>query len=342
MREACRQMRVWQDIYPIDDPLTISVNISPRQLEQPDFGDQVAHILAETGLPPTSLRLEITESTLVNSSCTVMESLDVLRGLGVQLYIDDFGTGYSSLGYLDSLPIDAIKIDRTFVTNLGRVKSSAGVDPGHHPTGPRTEHRGRRRRGRNLRTAPRAQTTALRIYAGLLHLRTAGLDRRRALHHRAGGIPRGCTIIFSMQFFRSTLDDCDQVTGLAVAIDVLRAFTTAGYLFAAGVKQIILVSGVEEAFSFAKLPDSLILGEIDGIQVEGFDLGNSPSMLPMPALERENHHPAYHRGHAGCGPCPPADPICVAALTNALPPPVYIRRLNPSRSPSSSPAALSP
>ena len=127
MREACRQMRHWQDAYPIDPLLMISVNISPRQLEQPDFSEQVSRILAETGLPPTCLRLEITESTIVRSSCAVMESLDALRSLGVQLYIDDFGTGYSSLGYLDSLPVDAIKIDRTFVSNLGRVKSSAGV-----------------------------------------------------------------------------------------------------------------------------------------------------------------------------------------------------------------------
>lgn len=127
LREACRQMRIWQECFPFHDPLTISVNISPRQLEQPDFSAAVAAILSETSLPPTSLRLEITESTLVNSSCTVMETLDALRGLGVQLYIDDFGTGYSSLGYLDSLPIDAIKIDRTFVNNLGRVRSSAGV-----------------------------------------------------------------------------------------------------------------------------------------------------------------------------------------------------------------------
>ncbi len=127
LREACRQMRLWQDTYPIDPLLMISVNISPRQLEQPDFSAQVARILEETGLPPTCLRLEITESTIVNSSCTVMQALEALRSLGVQLYIDDFGTGYSSLGYLDSLPIDAIKIDRSFVNNLGRVKSSAGV-----------------------------------------------------------------------------------------------------------------------------------------------------------------------------------------------------------------------
>lgn len=127
LREACRQMRVWQDRYPLVPPLTISVNISPRQLEEPDFSCQVASVLEETNLPPTSLRLELTESTIVQRTPTAVAALESLRRMGVQLYIDDFGTGYSSLGYLDSLPIDAIKIDRTFVNNLGRARSSAGV-----------------------------------------------------------------------------------------------------------------------------------------------------------------------------------------------------------------------
>lgn len=127
LHEACRQMRIWQVEYPLNPPLTISVNISPRQLEQSNFSEQVAHILNETSLPPASLRLEITESTLFNQTAATMNTLEALRKLGVQLYIDDFGTGYSSLGYLDRLPIDAIKIDRSFITNLGRVKSSTGV-----------------------------------------------------------------------------------------------------------------------------------------------------------------------------------------------------------------------
>ncbi|MBI4928508.1 MAG: EAL domain-containing protein [Anaerolineae bacterium] len=126
LREACRQMRLWQDHFPIDPPLMISVNISPRQLN-PDFYRQVANILAETSLPPTCLRLEMTESSIVRSDCEMVQALDNLRRLGVQLYIDDFGTGYSSLGYLDSLPVDAIKIDRSFVNNLGRAKSTTGV-----------------------------------------------------------------------------------------------------------------------------------------------------------------------------------------------------------------------
>ncbi|MEJ5314810.1 MULTISPECIES: bifunctional diguanylate cyclase/phosphodiesterase [Anaerolinea] len=127
LRQACWQMHLWQERFPINPPLMISVNISPRQLEEPDFSEQVKKILEETGLPPSSLRLEITEHTVVQRSGALIEALDSLRTLGVQLYIDDFGTGYSSLGYLDRLPVDAIKIDRSFVSNLGKAKSSQGV-----------------------------------------------------------------------------------------------------------------------------------------------------------------------------------------------------------------------
>jgi diguanylate cyclase (GGDEF)-like protein len=127
LREACRQMRIWQETVRVDPPLIISVNISARQLQQTDFPSQVDKILKETRLSPKCLRLEITESVLVDDSCGMMDRLDKLREMGVQLYIDDFGTGYSSLGYLNTLPADAIKIDRSFVHNLGVVKTSHGV-----------------------------------------------------------------------------------------------------------------------------------------------------------------------------------------------------------------------
>lgn len=127
LREACRQLKGWQEVYRFDPPLMISVNISARQLSQPDFGQQVENILYETGLPAKSLRLEITESIVIENSCSMMAVLDYLRNLGVQLYIDDFGTGYSSLGYLDCLPVDAIKIDRSFVSNMSKARSSMGV-----------------------------------------------------------------------------------------------------------------------------------------------------------------------------------------------------------------------
>ena len=128
LREACRQMSVWQELYPSQPPLVVSVNISARQIQQRDFCAQVATVLKDTGLLPSSLRLEITESVMVEHTGAMANALDELRSLGVQLYIDDFGTGYSSLGYLDSLPVNAIKIDRRFVNNIkGTGRSSLGV-----------------------------------------------------------------------------------------------------------------------------------------------------------------------------------------------------------------------
>jgi 2-phosphosulfolactate phosphatase len=83
-----------------------------------------------------------------------------------------------------------------------------------------------------------------------------------------------------MEIRRATLETCHTATGLVVTIDVLRAFTTAAYLFHAGVKEIILVSGVDEAFNLRReMPDCIIVGEVDGIRVPGFDLGNSPSEI---------------------------------------------------------------
>jgi EAL domain-containing protein (putative c-di-GMP-specific phosphodiesterase class I) len=105
----------------------ISVNISVIQLEQDSFIAMLAQILAETGLPAKTLRLEITESVVVQNNCDMQSRLAHLRGMGVQLYIDDFGKGYSSLSYLDTLPADAIKIDRSFVSNLGQSRANSGV-----------------------------------------------------------------------------------------------------------------------------------------------------------------------------------------------------------------------
>ncbi len=96
----------------------ISVNLSARQFAQPDLADQVATILAETGLDRPCLELEITESVLMDESDAGVRSLRALRALGVRLVLDDFGTGYSSLSYLKHLPLDTIKIDRSFVAEL--------------------------------------------------------------------------------------------------------------------------------------------------------------------------------------------------------------------------------
>ena len=118
MLECCRQMRVWQDLYPRTPALHISVNVSTRQLSEADVPAQVLAILNETGLDPRSLSLEITESALMQNLSTSAEVLQRLHDMALTIHIDDFGTGYSSLSYLQNLPIDALKIDRSFVARL--------------------------------------------------------------------------------------------------------------------------------------------------------------------------------------------------------------------------------
>ncbi|MBD1825069.1 EAL domain-containing protein [Cyanobacteria bacterium FACHB-DQ100] len=118
MREACRQMQEWQLQFPTEPPLTISVNVSSRQFAQPDLVNQVQQILQETGLSAQCLKLEITESTVMENADAAVVMLQRLRDLGIHLSMDDFGTGYSSLGYLHRFPVDTLKIDRSFITNV--------------------------------------------------------------------------------------------------------------------------------------------------------------------------------------------------------------------------------
>jgi diguanylate cyclase (GGDEF)-like protein len=118
LKTACRQAASWRALAPAGDPLVMSVNLSARQFTQPDLVDQIVEILAETGLEPSSLELEITESVVMDQSETGVRALRRLRELGVRLVLDDFGTGYSSLSYLKHLPLDTIKIDRSFVAGL--------------------------------------------------------------------------------------------------------------------------------------------------------------------------------------------------------------------------------
>ncbi|HVF67493.1 MAG TPA: EAL domain-containing protein, partial [Pyrinomonadaceae bacterium] len=118
LNEACRQMREWQKHYFIDEEVTVSVNLSSRQFSQADLIEQVSSVLRETGLPASNLKLEITESMVMENIDTAIGMLTQLRNLGVGLSIDDFGTGYSSLSYLHRFPIDTLKIDRSFVTQM--------------------------------------------------------------------------------------------------------------------------------------------------------------------------------------------------------------------------------
>ncbi|MEA5419316.1 EAL domain-containing protein [Spirulina sp. CCNP1310] len=116
--KACYQLRAWQMLFPDYVPLIMTVNLSPIQLLRPEVVAQVQSILTATGLSPDSLKLEITESSLMTNGNEAIALLDQLSGLGVKLSLDDFGTGYSSLGRLSNLPLDTLKIDRSFVHNL--------------------------------------------------------------------------------------------------------------------------------------------------------------------------------------------------------------------------------
>jgi diguanylate cyclase (GGDEF)-like protein len=118
LTEACRQARVWQEQRPSDPPLTIGVNLSARQLQDPNLVALVSQVLTDSGLDPRSLKLEITESVVMQDAPATLTTLHTLRDLGIRLAIDDFGTGYSSLGYLKRFPIDTLKIDRSFVEGI--------------------------------------------------------------------------------------------------------------------------------------------------------------------------------------------------------------------------------
>jgi diguanylate cyclase (GGDEF)-like protein len=118
LREACRQLAIWHERFPADAPLTMAVNLSGKQFVQSDLLGHIQSILMDTGVPASSLKLEITESTIIENTEAVIALLLQLKALGIQIAIDDFGTGYSSLSYLHRLPIDSLKIDKSFVSCL--------------------------------------------------------------------------------------------------------------------------------------------------------------------------------------------------------------------------------
>jgi diguanylate cyclase (GGDEF)-like protein len=119
LREACLQIREWEQRFNRESFGRISVNISPKQFQQRDFIQTVMSIIAETGVDPTRLELELTESSLVQDIQDVRIKMEELKKLGIQISIDDFGTGYSSLAYLKMLPVDTIKIDSSFIRDIG-------------------------------------------------------------------------------------------------------------------------------------------------------------------------------------------------------------------------------
>ena len=118
LHESCRQMQDWHKRNPTASNLSVSVNLSSKQFLQSDLAEQISEILKETGLDPHCLKLEITESHIMENIMMTTQTITKLRALGVELSIDDFGTGYSSLSYLHSLPVSYLKIDRSFITRM--------------------------------------------------------------------------------------------------------------------------------------------------------------------------------------------------------------------------------
>ena len=118
LSEACKQARLWQVEYPTTPPLVMSVNLSAKQFQNPKLVEEITQALDESGLAASCLKLEITESTVMQDAPVTLTKLNELKELGVRLAIDDFGTGYSSLGYLKRFPVDTLKIDRSFVKGL--------------------------------------------------------------------------------------------------------------------------------------------------------------------------------------------------------------------------------
>lgn len=118
LKQACKAARNWQLKYPEHPAIKMSVNLSPQQFREPQLIEEVETALAETGLPGKLLKLEITESLLIDNLETVTKIIHSLRNQEIQFSIDDFGTGYSSLSYLHQFPVDTIKIDRSFVSQM--------------------------------------------------------------------------------------------------------------------------------------------------------------------------------------------------------------------------------
>jgi diguanylate cyclase (GGDEF)-like protein/PAS domain S-box-containing protein len=127
LNQACAQTREWQKRYPQKPPLTISVNLSPKQFMQRDLIDQISLALDKGGLSPASLKVEITEGMVMQNVESTMQMLGQLQALGIAISLDDFGTGYSSLSYLHRFPISTLKIDQSFVSSMSNNQESLEI-----------------------------------------------------------------------------------------------------------------------------------------------------------------------------------------------------------------------
>jgi diguanylate cyclase (GGDEF)-like protein/PAS domain S-box-containing protein len=122
LRDVCHQVREWRRRRPRHFDMWVNVNLSAHQLAQPDLVAQIANAIADAGIPPKAIKIELTENTFVTHREIAIAQLNELRSLGVGVCIDDFGAGYSSLGYLSQFPVDTLKIDRVFIARLGMMR----------------------------------------------------------------------------------------------------------------------------------------------------------------------------------------------------------------------------
>jgi diguanylate cyclase (GGDEF)-like protein len=120
IQQVCQQAQVWHKQYLLDPPLLMSINISAKQLQYSNFAEDITQILQEFEVNPNAIELEITESVVMGDDENIVDKLGELKNLGVHLAIDDFGTGYSSLSYLKRLPVETLKIDKSFIGGLGK------------------------------------------------------------------------------------------------------------------------------------------------------------------------------------------------------------------------------
>ncbi len=127
IREACHQLKRWQERFGLHSSLAVTVNLSSKEFMQANLLDQVIEILQDTGVDPRALKLEITESIVMENIGNATVLLQQLRALGIELIVDDFGTGYSSLSYLHSLPISSLKIDKSFVQGMVEKREHAEI-----------------------------------------------------------------------------------------------------------------------------------------------------------------------------------------------------------------------
>ena len=126
LQTACAQLKEWES-NPLTREFSLAVNVSARQFRQPGFVKQVSEIIEQTHIDPSRLKLELTESTVLENVADTIDKMHALKLIGVRFSMDDFGTGYSSLSYLTQLPLDQLKIDQSFVRNIGTKSSDSMI-----------------------------------------------------------------------------------------------------------------------------------------------------------------------------------------------------------------------